>query len=98
MNISIVKNAPEAVTNEDITDLHPRLWEAQSLCRMLYDYALLYVNRETEDLEQIKCDIQHTARVVDRLIEDVHEAINDLDAKTIGAGRAAAADAMAGLI
>lgn len=88
MTISIVKNACKAVIEDDLNDLRTRLFEAQSLCRMLDHYTYENVGNADQanpDLEQAQLDIRNVAGVISRLIDDTHNAIEDLTQKTIDA-------------
>lgn len=82
---SIVNETPKAITENDLTNLHPPLWQAQSLCRMIR----LSTSEETAEedetplQEQCRLDIQNAADVIENLLEQANDAIDMLEKRTI---------------
>lgn len=74
---SIVNEAPVVVTEEALIDVHPGLWQAQSLCRLLYDF--VENGPEDSEDEQFSLDIKNTAKTIEGLIEQAHYALNALE-------------------
>ncbi|MEK6594695.1 MAG: hypothetical protein AABZ67_16620 [Pseudomonadota bacterium] len=77
---SIVNEASVTITESDLIALHPRLWKAQSLCRMLDSYASEYTPK---DADQLREDIQNAGGIIQILIEQTHDAINALEARAM---------------
>ena len=68
------KEPQTVVTEDDLTDMHPGLWRAQSLCTILLGFVEHHV-----DEEQTRLDIQNTVSMVNDLIASVHNKINGLE-------------------
>ena len=73
------RQGPQTVVDEDdLTALHPELWRAQSLCKILRGFVEHHV-----DEEQAKLDIQNTVSMVNDLIESAHNQLNGLEERAM---------------
>jgi len=80
------RREPQTVVAEDeLTDMHPGLWRAQSLCTILRDF----VENNIEG-EQTRLDIHNTISMVNDLIESAHNQLNSLEERAVRGKREAA--------
>jgi hypothetical protein len=82
-------STPRRIVEEDLIALHPALWKAQSLLRMLHIRAAdawrgdAGPGSNDPEGEALKLDLQNAAEVISDLIEQTHEAISALERKEI---------------